>query len=189
VSNTTGIRDSTFLNVNGKDAVYKLVKPLRKIGVPAACIYDFDVIRIDKNNNVRRKGLWNSLFSAINICETNRKQLVEHLVKINSFLQNKMGEKVTFGNFKREILDTNSAELIDSFIEKLSHYGVFIVPYGELEEWLPCFHYDESWTSNALNWIETNDANVGIDGKNIWEFIQKIKRWVEDPDRLGMQNY
>jgi hypothetical protein len=47
-----GINNTIFLNARGKDVVSRIMQPLRKIGVPTACIFDFDIL---KKQNVREK--------------------------------------------------------------------------------------------------------------------------------------
>jgi predicted ATPase len=47
-----GINNTVFLNANGKGSVHKITTPLRKIGIPAAAIYDFNVLRTSKESFV-----------------------------------------------------------------------------------------------------------------------------------------
>jgi AAA domain, putative AbiEii toxin, Type IV TA system len=184
------IPDNIFLNVNGKDGIYKLVKPLRKSGIPVASVYDFDVIQTDKKNKGKAEVLWKNILSAHNIDDTTsnklkelRSKIYEDLAQVNT-RENNLN---IFKSFKRDLVSSDHLSLIDSFLEESSSYGIFIVPVGELESWLPNYHKNEEWLTNSLNWMET--INFNLDSLNpILCFLMKIKTWIQDGNRKGMPN-
>jgi hypothetical protein len=188
LSKNVVIRDNIFLNVNGKDGISKLLKPLRKTGIPIACIYDFDVIRTDKKNKERTRILWKNIVSACNIDEITSKEVEQQRQDISEKLSNCNSSIDIFKNFNRDLVSSSLLYSIDSFLDKLSEYGIFIVPTGDLESWIPSSK-DSQWFQMALNWIETNDIQMDSNYLSVWSFMQKIKKWIKDQCRKGMSNY
>ena len=185
-----GIQDNIFLNVNGKHGIYKLVKPLREIGIPVASIYDFDVIKTDEQKNkVKTEILWQNIVSSYNIDDATSNKLKEDILKIDqelTELNSKQNNLNIFKYFKRDLVSPDLLSSIDSFLEQLSEYGLFIVPVGELESWLPNYPKNEEWLTNGLNWIDAEKNIITIKNGSIWNFILKIKAWIENENREGM---
>jgi len=45
-----GIKDALFLNGQNKQTIYRLIQPLRRLGIPAAAVVDLDMIKESGNN-------------------------------------------------------------------------------------------------------------------------------------------
>jgi hypothetical protein len=41
-----GVDNCLFINAVGKDTIWKIVKPLREMGIPAVGIYDIDILKM-----------------------------------------------------------------------------------------------------------------------------------------------
>ena len=60
-----GIRNTIFLNANGKQVITRMVRPLRKIGLTVAAIYDLDVLK--EETKVKGETLWSSILNSFNV--------------------------------------------------------------------------------------------------------------------------
>lgn len=168
--------------------VRRIIRPLRKIGVPAAAIYDFDVVK-HKKVETDEKTLWRAILSSSGVessksdrLEKERQHIESEIRKLNK----RKGRKEEKGYFKELASDEVGEELsklILKLLNELRGYGIFIVPIGEVETWLremPDTH--EEVLINLLNKIDQT-APTGFD---IWRFIDDINMWVSNPNRKGM---
>jgi hypothetical protein len=83
---------------------------------------------------------------------------------------------------------------LENFINQLASIGVFIVPVGELECWLPTLKR-EAWSSKS-QWLIRTFETMGDDASDsnytkpatgdVWDFIGRARKWLHDPERLGM---
>ncbi len=77
----------------------------------------------------------------------------------------------------------------------MASYGVFIVPVGELEDWLaplglqpPPDDMKGQWLRKALDRLgqdRDSDTYVHPADGDIWDFMRSINAWILDPDREG----
>lgn len=79
---------------------------------------------------------------------------------------------------------------VEGAIEELARTGVFVVDVGELENWLPqlgCTN-KQRWLTDMLTRLGApDDANYIAPGiGDVWDFVEQIARWLEDPARAGM---
>jgi hypothetical protein len=75
----------------------------------------------------------------------------------------------------------------------LAQYGIFVVPTGELESWLPELEVG----GHGPEWLTRVFARMGTDPEgegymrprrgDVWEFMLRAAQWVADPERKGMQ--
>ena len=76
---------------------------------------------------------------------------------------------------------TDIAERLDSLLARLKRTGVFLVPVGELEEWLVGANIQESkenkwaWANAAALHIQTVDQESG----DIWGFVREVGGYLE----------
>lgn len=114
-----------FLNAQNKQTVWDIVKPLRDLGIPAVGIVDIDVIKEGGVN-------WNKVLDGIYIPERNK----------SSFRTNRENLVNAFDgkDFKRSgginLLTKEDQEFCSNFFDNLMEYGSFVVPIGEVENWL-----------------------------------------------------
>ena len=174
------IDDALFLNALGKDSVHRIIGHLRKIGVPAISIVDFDAIQGDAFKNILRScGIPEELRTDIfklrddlvrRICA----QVPDH-PNVNKYLK----ENGISG------LTEEDEEFAESFLGRLAEYGFFIVPNGELESWLEGKGLTRrstsaEWVKELFNRsIEDADILKPEEG-DVWEFIHQISKWVKD---------
>jgi hypothetical protein len=104
--------------------------------------------------------------------------------------------------FKRALIAGLTADEQRIFVrlrKLMTEYGVFLVPVGELEDWLSplgCEPPKESsekwkWLRDALERLgqdPQSEAYVRPDEGDIWDFMRGINRWILDPDREGTSN-
>lgn len=92
-----------------------------------------------------------------------------------------------------ELLKGTERESALNFLSQLENYGVFVVPSGELESWLPYLNVP---TGNKKEWLPTMFIKMGEDpthsdyvhptGDDVWEFIGRVKGWADSSSRLGI---
>jgi hypothetical protein len=178
-----GIPNCLFINAQNKQTVHTIVRPLRKLGIPAAGIVDIDVLK-------EGGAPWANAVEGANVPVLSRPAL--------STLRASMlrAMEATGKNMKRDggvgILadaDRNSA---NDLLEQLAQYGLFVVARGELESWLQ----ELSAGGHGPAWLIEIFERMGSDpsgndylrpGENdVWLFIGMIRRWLTDPNRKGI---
>ena len=156
--------------------------------MPAAAIYDFDVVK-HKEVETEERTLWRAILSSSNVesfkfdcLEKDRQYIESEIRKLNK----KKGRNEEKGYFKKLASDEIGEELskrIPKLLNELKGYGIFIVPIGEVEHWLrevPDTH--EEVLINLLNKIDKTTPT----GFDIWKFIDDINIWISNPNRKGM---
>ena len=185
-----GIDDPIFLNGLGKDTLHRMVGALRKIGNPAVCIYDLDIMERGDSP----KEYWIEYLLAMNIPKPKAEELEKERMLLESALKKKKkdGEPDPFrklGLSSLEGVDKNRAEL---FLKELEKYGIFVVKVGGVEGWMKNLNVP---SGNKKKWLIKVLEKLGYDkdpnaiqptSDDVWEFIKKIRQWVLDPNRLGM---
>lgn len=182
-----GLKDTLFLNAQNWQTVPRLVEPLRRIGIPAAAVVDLDVIRGD--------GGWNSLLEACQIPVAERAGFgLERTQLANCF---SMLARPTGGRdpIKRPgilALKVEDRERATRFLRELAKYGLFLVPFGEVESWLQVLDtpgHGSEWLVNLFSRIgqHENDKNyLTPSNDDVWQFIDDLDKWIENPNRLGV---
>lgn len=172
-------RDTQFLNVNGKTGMYRIVGPLRKLGVPVVPILDFDIL--DNGSE------FGTLLGACNLPESTaagiKRQRDALIDTIQAAVKNQRGI---------DFFESGNLQAIKDLLDSLSSYGIFIVPNGALESWLP----DLGIVSSKRFWLDSVFQEIGENPEDenylppqdgdVWEFISKIGAWIADPNRRGM---
>ncbi|WP_134079551.1 ATP-dependent nuclease [Haemophilus haemolyticus] len=176
-----GIEGCLFLNAQNKQTVWDIVKPLRELGIPAVGIVDIDVIKEGGVN-------WNKVLDGIYIPERNK----------SSFRTNRENLVNAFDgkDFKRSgginLLTEEDQEFCSNFFDNLMEYGSFVVPIGEVENWLSDLDIDR----NKNGWLRNIFEKMGDDPSSehyirpthndVWDFIGKISQWINNPNRKGI---
>ncbi len=123
-----GIADGLFLNAQNWQTTARIIAPLRRLGVAAAAVIDIDLLLEGKSD------AFQTLVEAAGMPPATRQSLGQLRGQLHAILKPKdkslkqQGVDCVTGN---ERLDLNN------FIDQMAQYGVFIVPAGELECWLP----------------------------------------------------
>lgn len=178
-----GIEGCLFLNAQNKQTVWDIVKPLRELGIPAVGIVDIDVIKEGGEN-------WNKVLNGIFLPERNcdsyrkaRENLHDAFIK-------------TGKNFKRNggisLLDNSDKEFCENIFDNLFEYGCAVVPVGEIEQWLPDLDIERGkshWLKNIFEKMGDNPNSsdyIKPQGGDVWDFIGKISKWVNNPNKKGI---
>lgn len=178
-----GIPNCLFLHAQNKQTVKTIIKPLRELGIPVAGIVDIDVLKDGGS-------VWSSFLDSGSIPELER----EPLAALRLALKRKFEEAGK--NMKRDggirALAEGDQEALQNFFNKLSDYGLFVVPNGELESWLK----DLDASGHGPSWLVEVFEKMGEDPSSddylkpadgdVWGFIDCISSWFFDPRRKGI---
>lgn len=122
-----GISNCLFLHAQNKQTVKTIIKPLRELGIPVAGIVDIDVLKDGGS-------VWTSFLESGFIPEIERESLATLRVAIKNKLTSSGRDMKTDGGIN--ILSSQDKEAAINLFSRLSEYGLFVVPNGELESWL-----------------------------------------------------
>ena len=178
-----GIPNCLFLNAQGKHTVHTIIRPLRKLGIPAAGIVDVDVM---KEGGVP----WTNILDGANVPPINRGALATLRANIKTAID------ATGRNMKRDggiaILQPGDREAAENLFNQLADYGMFVVSSGELESWLKPLGaggHGPSWLIDMFTKMgEDPDAQAYIKPAegDVWEFMSQVKKWLVDANRRGI---
>ena len=178
-----GIPNCLFINAQNKQTVQTIIKPLRQLGIPAVGVVDIDVLKEGGAN-------WTNLLTSANI------PVISHgsLATIRSAVKNAMDS--TGKDMKRDggvnILPEPEREAALNLLKQLGEYGVFVVPGGELESWLPSLGatgHGPSWLINVFEKMGEDPDSGGYlkpTAEDVWAFISSMKAWLVDSTRKGI---
>jgi predicted ATPase len=178
-----GIPNCLFLNAQNKQTVPTILRPLRKLGIPAVGIVDVDILKEGGT-------VWSNLMRGAFIPELSHQPMASQRAAIKNAMDN------TGKNMKRDgglaILPPGEKEAGTDLFEQLGSYGVFAVPGGELESWLKPL----GATGHGPEWLVTIFERMGEDpsdsqyvrpdGGDVWEFLGRVRTWLLDPARKGI---
>lgn len=91
-------------------------------------------------------------------------------------------------------MDGQNKEIADSLLRDVNEYGLFPVPVGEVESWLP----EVKGGTHGNKWLVTKLENMGSGGTDspdysspkpgdVWDFIGDISKWLNNNERKGME--
>lgn len=175
--------DASFICSHSKQTAHRIITPLRALGIPTACILDIDWIKEDgvvANNYLSSIGIPKSL---IDIIKSERRAIRKMLESADENYKRKGGTK---------ILSDPDRMAADMFFDRCEEFGLFTVRGGELESWLSYLGVPQ----NKTEWIPRIFEAMGDDpsessyalptGDDVWEFLGKVSRWLNNQDRKGM---
>lgn len=163
-----GIDQCLFINAQNKQTLYKIVGPLRKMGIPTAAVADFDIVNL-------RKAEWKSLMSSLDA--TDAALLHPVCTKIVDELNDlKTGDDNPIHRQGCGALVKNKAVASD-LLSKLRRHGLFVVEGGALETWLPDVPR-KKWIEDALELLDTDPQSVALDGARA--FLGNVREWIDD---------
>jgi hypothetical protein len=169
-----------FLNAQNKQTVRRIIRPLREMGLPAAAVLDLDLLK-------GREDFRDLLRSAF-VPEVFWEPWEEQRRRLHQQINN---ADYKAGGIHR--LRGEARVLADTLLASLAEYGVFLVPYGELECWLPELEvggHGPEWLTQVFARMGTDPREPGYQkptGGGVWRFIQRLAVWVADPRRKGMR--
>jgi ABC-type thiamine transport system ATPase subunit len=174
-----GVPNSVFLNGHGWQSLKEIIRPLREMGVPAAAVVDLDVIKTS------------------DLADLLEAAFVP--VSLRSSLGGMRGQ--ADGAFKAKNLQPSNgiAQLTaddracaEALIKTVEEYGVFIVPFGEVEKWLKGLHVDASkrnWLPAMFDRLGSDPESLGYvkpEAGDVWDFVRSVGSWIGNPRRKGM---
>lgn len=178
-----GIPNCLFLNAQNKQTVQTLLKPLRKLGIPAAGVVDVDVLKEGGTN-------WINLLSATDVPQLSHGSFAT----LRAAVKNAMD--ATGKDMKRDgglaILGGADRQAAEDLLSQLRQYGVFVIPGGELESWmqgLGATGHGPAWLIDVFERMGEDPSNatyVRPSAGDVWEFVRDIRRWLIDPARKGI---
>jgi hypothetical protein len=169
-----------FLNAQNKQTVRRIIRPLREMGLPAAAILDLDLLKGREDF----RDLLRSAFVPEVFWEPWEEQRRRLHQKINTADYKDGGVQRLYGEAR---------EGADTLLTLLAEYGVFLVPNGELECWLPELEvggHGPEWLTQIFARMGTDPSDPGYKkptNGGVWRFIQRVAVWVADPRRKGMR--
>ncbi|QDH15578.1 ATP-binding protein [Oecophyllibacter saccharovorans] len=176
-----GAANTLFLNANGKDSVYKIVGPFRKLGIPVAAILDIDALNPRTN--------FTPLLRGANYPEPH-KDINEERKNIWSSL--KSGGQNPKSNGGIALLEGDAKKRAEALFDDLDQYGLFVLRHGEVEHWLRKLEVPRSkkgWLYNifkALGSDPEDPAYVHPADNDVWAFLDKVGAWIKNRDRRGI---
>jgi methylmalonyl-CoA mutase cobalamin-binding subunit len=90
------------------------------------------------------------------------------------------------------LLEGKHAESCRALLDQLAAYGIFVVPNGEVESWLPALggHIPKNdWLAHVFEAMGADPDAAGYvrpAKDDVWEFLRRISKWVHNAARLGM---
>mgnify|MGYP000715758040 CR=1 FL=1 len=178
-----GTNDALFMNAQNWQTIPRIVSPLRKLGIPAAAIFDFDVL-MDEN--------FSHIWPLLNLPDERLKPLQANRNTIKGYLEAKT-RSVCKAQGLGALTGVELAE-VTAFINRMKEYGLFFVTVGELECWLSALGIPR--TASKPKWLTDMFTRMGADpaaadyvvagNDDIWTFLEDIATWLNNPDRLGI---
>ena len=181
--NGKGIPNCLFLHAQNKQTVKTIIKPLRELGIPVAGIVDIDVLKDGG-------GVWTSFLESGFIPEMEK----NHLSTFRSDINNKF--KASGREMKKDggirILGRDDQEALSNLLSQLERYGLFVVPGGEVEDWLKhlgCTGHGPGWLIDVFDKMGEDPLSRAYllpSEDDVWAFLDKIARWFANPERCGI---
>lgn len=181
-----GALDSVFLNAQNWQTTVNLATPLREAGVPSAVILDLDTLTED--------AAWPDLVAMANLSTEDRNRILQVRSEArDAIVECGRPAKGAPWRAKSEgisALTDQQRETVQIAIQELARIGIFIIEAGELENWLP-----QLGCTNKQRWLTDMLTRLGAIGDpayvepttgDVWDFVETVARWLEDPARAGM---
>jgi hypothetical protein len=181
----SAIPDCLFLNAQNWQTTAQIIGPLRRLGIAAAVIVDVDLLLEGKSEAFQK------LVNAAGMPSGTRQAIGQLRGQLHALLKAQAAQLKSLG---KQCIAGNDLRDLESFIDQLASYGIFIVPVGELECWLP--HLSRQAWSGKAEWMLRTFEAMGEDvvspnylqlsAGDVWDFVGRIREWLHDPNRRGM---
>ena len=172
-----------FINAQNKQTLKSIIEPLRKFGVPAVGIPDIDILKEGGK-------VWLNLLASAQIPNALHTGFATQRAEIKNCFERAGRDMKADGGINA--LPTSDKKAAEQLLDTLTEYGIFIVPGGELENWLLSLGTPgkkTEWTIGMLErlGLESNELGyvpLGVD--DVWGFMTKIIAWIGNPARKGV---
>jgi hypothetical protein len=174
-----GADGCVFLNAQNKQTIRRILRPLREMGIPAVAIVDLDLLKGRED--------FRDLLKAAYVPPVFWEPWEEQRNRLHQKLKS---EDYKEGGIYRAPGDAR--RLAETLLEGCAEYGLFLVPTGELECWLPELEvggHGPEWLTAVFQKMGTDPTRDDYQrpGKGgVWAFMQRVARWIADPRRKGM---
>ena len=184
-----GIGNALFLNAQNKQTVRRLVGPLRSIGIPAAALVDLDFLE-DSG------ATWDHMLRECQVPGP-EKAFADgeraYLASVFAGLPGPSGKDRLIKKRGISALGTADQARASQLLQLLRQYGLFLVPGGELEVWLPQLSipstlHGPDWLIEVferIGQVSTDSNYLHASTGGVWEFIDSIATWVNNQSRAG----
>jgi hypothetical protein len=178
-----GTADTFFTNAQNWQTIARVVGPLRQLGVPAAAILDLDTL-------TGRKREWEKFYNAAGLETATSRALETKRARVSGSLK-ALGKEVYKSTGLARLAQTDRTEA-QELLQDLESYGVFVVEKGELENWLVSLGVrtkKATWIVDifrALGSTPGAASYVAPGTGDVWAFVDRVGKWVSDPNRAGM---
>ena len=178
-----GIEDGLFMNAQNWQTIPRIIHPLRRLGIAAAAVFDFDVLM---DQDFRR--IWPLLHEDDDVLQP----MQNERKNIKILMEDTGRERCKESGINA--FEDGDKQTVEQFLAKMAEFGVFFVPVGELECWLADLRVAR--VRNKTTWIMNMFTRLGSDPSeadyvtpeqtDVWEFIGQIEAWIADPNRRGI---
>ena len=177
-----GVRDALFINAQNWQTQARIIGPLRTLGVPAAAIVDMDAL-------AGQHAEWDRFYDAIATNASDREALEDLRLAAQAALRRRGRDYKEQG---LAALTGADRKELSAAVRALAKCGIFVVPVGSLESWLPRLRVrgrKKDWVVRVLDAMGADTAEptyVRPASGDVWKFMDLIATWVDDPERRGM---
>ena len=179
--------NTVFLNARTKDLVGDIILPLREMGIPAAGVLDLDILKKNYTKLLATAGIPATRRDELSVSRTSALKILDGV-----FGNGNDGERQPWHD-GIDKLSGDDKDTIEALLSTLMTYGLFVVPKGELEDWLKDLGVratkKEKWLEQIFDKLG-DDPNgrdyVSPSEDDVWEFMRKIEAWLKDPNRKGI---
>jgi ABC-type cobalamin/Fe3+-siderophores transport system ATPase subunit len=177
-----GAHDTVLLNAQNAQTIKRLIGPLRNMGIPAAALVDLDIIH-DGN-------AFKELLKAASVPQS----LVHSWGTLRGNIDAAFGKSsAAYKAGGVQNIPADERDAAQSLISNLADYGVFLVPVGEVEDWLGSLGVPRTpkdrWLVEIFERMgedPTAPEYVHPDTGDVWNYIRMVARWIGNPHRKGM---
>lgn len=183
-----GLDGVKFLNAQNWQTVQRMVGPLRELGVAAAAVVDADVV-FEKD--------FKTLLGVAGMPPALRMAVLQRRADLRRDVAGRLKQKRP--RLKRDLIAALSDEeraVLDGVFDDCARYGIFVVPVGELEDWLSYLGVARR-RGDKVPWLADLIARLGYDRGaddyvwptegDVWGFVARIMAWIADPKRAGLR--
>ncbi|MGO7344600.1 ATP-dependent endonuclease [Rhizobium johnstonii] len=178
----SGYPSILFINAQNKQTIRDIIGPLRQFGVPAAAIPDIDFLKDGGKT-------WTDWLRAAQVPEALHVGYGQQRAAIHDAIKATGRDMKTEGGL--DLLDRGNREAADQFVRNLRDYGIFPVPRGELESWLPELAIPgkkTDWTVSILERLGSDPSSPDYTKpaeEDVWLFMRDIASWIGNSARKG----
>lgn len=182
-----GLDSCVFLNAQNWQTVGRMMAPLRKMGVAAAAVLDADVLFGVELGTI---------LEAAQVDRIVRDGWLNQRSALQRKLAARLGLELKKTKLKGDViaaLTRGELKTLRALRSAMARYGVFLVPVGELEDWL--YTLGLKRIDDKGRWLRLALDRLGLDPQSetyvrpaqddIWEFVSEVNEWILDPEREG----